>query len=376
MNKDDGSNIIKAPRNVGYYITKYLKKHGAEVEILPPEVTGLFPYRVKHALYKYMLNKESRVVLEPALVKREAKIRSEIINKSGADFIFSFGPLASAFLETDIKTAFWVDACFAGLIDYHPAFYKFTKATVRNGHEVEQRGLSRATAAFYTSDWARNGTIKNYNVDEKKLIIAPFGANIDFDHELNFIEKLINERINNKVCKFLLVGVNWQWKGADIAVDIVKRLNNQGFKSELVVIGCEPPENHILPEYVKNIRFVNKETKDGLTAFIQNFSEAHFFLMPTLSVAFGHVFCEANAFGLPCISHKTGGIPSVIHNGKNGQLFEIGEDIDNWCNYIIDTFNNKAKYYELCLSSFNEYQTRLNWDVGTKIVYDKLSELL
>ncbi len=376
MNWFDRTNTVKYPRSVGYYMTKHLEQHGAEIDLIPSTITNEFACKMKQVVYKYIFNKRYLHYADLSLIKFDAKRRSKILEKSTADIIFAFGPTSLVFLETDKKVSFWTDAIFNGLLNYYSDYQNLAHKSIINSQLVDIIGLHRAECAFFTSEWAYNLALQENKAKADRYFIAPFGMNLDITHSIGFIEQTATARIKDRICKLLLIGVDWQRKGADIAVAITKQLNKLGINAELTVIGCNPQNNIELPNFIKIVKFINTGTNDGMKRLISYYKSSHFFLMPTLSEAFGHVFCEANAFGLPCISHKTGGIPSVIHNGKNGQLFEIGEDIDNWCNYIIDTFNNKVKYYELCLSSFNEYQTRLNWDVGTKIVYDKLSELL
>ncbi len=379
MNKFDRTNISKYPRGHGYYVVKAFEKCGAEVKAIPPAVTGEFPHKVRHTIYKYVLGQSHLRYADLSLLRREAKIRNKTIEDFGADIIFSFGPFASFFLETDRKIAFWSDLCLSLLLNNpYPYYRNLTSRSINNYRYIEQKGLDVASAAFYSTNWVKKEVVKNNSVDENKLFIAPYGANLDVEHGIDFIEKITKKRIENKICKLVLIGVNWKLKGADIAISIVKRLNERGFKSELTIIGCQPDSDTktILPNFIKVMGYINSAEKDGKNRIHDHYKESNFFLMPTLSESFGHVFCEANAFGLPAISHKVDGVSEVILNGKNGQLFEIGENIDHWCEYIIKTFENKNTYKELCLSSFNESQTRLNWDVGAKIVIDKLKTLL
>jgi glycosyltransferase involved in cell wall biosynthesis len=42
----------------------------------------------------------------------------------------------------------------------------------------------------------------------------------------------------------------------------------------------------------------------------------------------GRVLCEANAAGLPTLAARSGGIPSVIENQKNGLLFSPDDKLD------------------------------------------------
>jgi glycosyltransferase involved in cell wall biosynthesis len=70
---------------------------------------------------------------------------------------------------------------------------------------------------------------------------------------------------------------------------------------------------------------------------------------------------EANSFGLPSLSTKVGGIPTVIRDGKNGFTFHLDESPERYCDFIEKMMSSKADYRELALSSFKEYSERLNW---------------
>jgi glycosyltransferase involved in cell wall biosynthesis len=80
------------------------------------------------------------------------------------------------------------------------------------------------------------------------------------------------------------------------------------------------------------------------------------------------VFPEACSFGVPCIATDVGGIPSIIKDGFNGKTFSKDAEIADYCTYISNLFSDYAQYKNLALSSFNEYQSRLNWSVAGQTV--------
>jgi glycosyltransferase involved in cell wall biosynthesis len=96
------------------------------------------------------------------------------------------------------------------------------------------------------------------------------------------------------------------------------------------------------------------------------FAESHFLLLPSKAEAFGLVLCEAGSFGVPSLATNVGGIPTIINDDVNGRLFPKDGGIEAYCNYICDLFSKYQTYKDLALSSFNEFEARLNWPVAGK----------
>jgi glycosyltransferase involved in cell wall biosynthesis len=88
------------------------------------------------------------------------------------------------------------------------------------------------------------------------------------------------------------------------------------------------------------------------------------------------VFGEANAFGVACLSTDVGGIPTIIQNDVNGKSFPISANSSAYSTYIEDLFANYSCYQELALSSFHQYESRLNWQTAVKNVKDLMQTLL
>ncbi len=90
--------------------------------------------------------------------------------------------------------------------------------------------------------------------------------------------------------------------------------------------------------------------------------ESDFFLLPSRTEAYGVVFCEANAFGLPVITTNTGGISGVIQEGRNGFMLPLNATGAEYAKLIKNLYEDNERYYQLVQSSRETYEEKLNWD--------------
>jgi glycosyltransferase involved in cell wall biosynthesis len=79
---------------------------------------------------------------------------------------------------------------------------------------------------------------------------------------------------------------------------------------------------------------------------------------------------------VPSLATNVGGIPTAVRNDLNGRTFAINADAREYCSYISNLFFNYAQYKDLALSSFNEYESRLNWSVAGRTVKKLFEELI
>ena len=122
--------------------------------------------------------------------------------------------------------------------------------------------------------------------------------------------------------------------------------------------------------------YLSKSTEEGRRKINELYKNAHFFVLPTQNECYGIVFCEASSFGLPSLAPKTGGVPSVVIDGKNGKLFELSDGGEKYAEYIETMLADYESYKKLCISSFEEYETRLNWKVAGETIIGHIEELL
>jgi glycosyltransferase involved in cell wall biosynthesis len=67
----------------------------------------------------------------------------------------------------------------------------------------------------------------------------------------------------------------------------------------------------------QDVRFLGPLSRAGVA---ERYREADLFTLPSSAEAFGNVFAEALASGLPIIGSATGGIPNLVEHGSNGLL--------------------------------------------------------
>lgn len=356
----------------GYHMLMALRDSGFHAEIIR-NLRDSYRHltRAKKFVYEKVLSKTYLRDRHVPTLRSYANQIETALAPLQCDVVFSPGTVPLAYLRTDKPIVFWTDATFAGMIDFYPSFSNLCRETLRNGNDMEQKALARCRLAIYSSEWAADSAIRNYQVDPQKIKVVPFGANVECRRDMNDIRRMLSEK-NMDVCRLLFMGVDWHRKGGDIALEVALRLNRKGLPTELHVVGCRPPFTP--PEFVKLHGFVSKRTEAGRKKLDRLFSDAHFLIVPSRAECAAVVFAEASSFGLPSLATDVGGIPTVIRNDRNGRTFPLTADADDYCAYIVRTMSRQENYEDLAISSFTEYADRLNWRAAGRKVGELLRE--
>lgn len=359
---------------LGYSIAKMLKEQNADIDYIGNLKTQVnFLLKVKRRAYLNFSHKTFDIRREPFIAKQYAEQVQTKMN-SNTDIVFSPGSVPIALLNSNKPKVFYTDATFAGMLGFYDSFSNLCSETIKHGNYLEKRALETSKLVIYSSDWAAKTAIDNYHVSPDKIKVVPFGANIDCKRNLNDIKDIVNNRSINTL-NLLFIGVDWIRKGGDLAVNITKKLNDLGIKTTLHIVGIGrlPFEN--IPGFIVNHGYISKSSQEGTYKIEQLFINSHFLLLPSKADCTPVVYSEANSYGLPCISSDVGGIPTIIRDDINGKKISLKSDLTEWSNYISGIFSDKAKYNALCLSSFGEYENRLNWNVAGKTIMNFMKEM-
>lgn len=306
--------------------------------------------------------------------KHIATFLKSYLRELKTDVLLSPSPFPIAYLDTTTPIVYWTDCVYSSLIGFYPDYRCHHPDTMWDGHLLTNNALFNAKLLLFSSDWAARSAIELHGISPNKIKVVPFGANIETSHSYDDIKNIIRTRKDDCI-KLLFVGKNWYRKGGDIAVKIAKALHESGYPVKLTLIGSEPNEKN-LPSYIECIGKLSKKNKNDLNKLEQLYRESHFFFMPSRAECCAIALAEANAFGLPCLTTHVGGIPTAIKNNINGMMFSLDATTEDCCNYITQLMHDKNAYTSLALSSFNEYQTRLNWKTATQQAKAYITEIL
>lgn len=176
------------------------------------------------------------------------------------------------------------------------------------------RAVFRAASAIVsTSRWAADDVVRQLPAVADRVHVMPYPVPLDgFDREW------INERAARPAeapVRVLFVGGDWARKGGP---DLLEAWRVGGFadRARLDVVTDWPGVSALDAGGLRVHRGVRAYTAE----WFELWRSADVFVMPTRGEAFGMVFQEAAAAGLPAIGTKLNAIPEIVQHAATGLL--------------------------------------------------------
>lgn len=291
---------------------------------------------------------------EPLVVQRFGRIVNRELEKLRPDAVVAVGAAHKvAYIDPAWPMIYVADAMFATVIRYYAKYTRLGGRTIRNGNAIQRELLARANSIMLTSDWAVRSAATEYGLPLSRFDVAPIGANLDRDPGYT-------EPRNGGPLSMLFVGFDWQRKGGPLVLDVWKELRRRTGDAELHIVGCSPPE--AAGQSGIHIHGVLRKSVPEQSRVLEELYRACSFLfMPSRQEAYGIVYCEAAAFGKPSIATDTGGVPTIINDGKTGILLPVDATAEDYADRIIAAWDGRERYRHMCEAARQDYETRLNW---------------
>jgi glycosyltransferase involved in cell wall biosynthesis len=274
------------------------------------------------------------------------------------DVVFAVAiPDMAYLLAAEFKVVYVTDAVLPDLVDYYEMFQRTSPTAKRKAVTAEREGFKRALLVHFPSSWAANSAQEKQGVPQNQVAEIAWGANMPF-------RERPARMLRGGPVRLLFVGTHWDRKGGPIALDAAAELNRRGMECRLDVVGCTSAAcGGKAPRGVVFHGFVDKSTVQGAALLESLYAAATLFILPTHAEAYGIVFAEAAHHGLPSLAYATGGVTSVVQDGRTGLLLPPearGEEFADAAASLIQAPERYAKMSEAALADARE---RLNWDV-------------
>jgi len=179
---------------------------------------------------------------------------------------------------------------------------------------MEVKTCKAANYIIVVNPVIRKILVEDFKIPSWKVGFIPNGVDTD-------LFKPANRKLN--YCLFV-GNLTWR-KGVHILLYALKKLND-GVRC--LVVG-EGPERGKLIKLAEKLGLRNVVFTGALPleALVKIYSRAGFFILPSISEAFGLAALEAMASGCPCIVSSSSGVSKIVREEYNGYIFRQG-DVD------------------------------------------------
>lgn len=259
------------------------------------------------------------------------------------------------------KIILWTDATFQNLLNFYEYVTNLPASQINKIHAIQKKALQISDSIILSSQWAIDSAVKYYEADAAKVELIPFSSNLSNYPRQDNIAEIIDARITGNL-KLLFMGVDWERKGGDEAVEVLNKLNANGIESILFVVGTDVPQQYKSNGNIISLGFINKNEAAGEARIIELLRECSFLILPTKADCTPVVFIEANAYALPVITTNVGGISSVITSNVNGCYFDNENFVNDAVSLIEKLWIDKSTYTNLCYSSYACYKQEFSVD--------------
>lgn len=246
------------------------------------------------------------------------------------------------------------------------------------------RGIFVEKIIFYYSDHiifiskaVKKFFLKNVIIKKKKYSVIYYGVDLNKFIKLKNIEKInLKKKLNIDKKTFVLgcVARLVEQKSLDIVIKSFSHFvrHNAKTKAKLIMIGKGHLENN-LRQLAKNLN-IDKEI-----IWIRNTNNINLYFnifdmlcLSSKHEGFGLVLLESLASNVPVLATRSGAIPEIITNKKNGYLVKYG-DIVSFSKRIKDTLKlaNKTIFRKSLLSMKNLFSLNRVY-LATDKVYNKV----
>lgn len=204
-------------------------------------------------------------------------------------------------------------------------------------------------------------TFKKNGVNEKKIIIVPYGANIELNKQDIFCEK----NFYTESIELLFVGELSIRKGVITAINVVKMAQERGLKINLTLVG--KVNEYILP-YIKECdEFINIKGVLNSEELKEVYKKSHILILPSIEEGLARVMLESMSYAVPVIATENSGIGDIVKNGVDGFIFDAFDE-DRVISILEHMYNDRERLKKVSINAFNKIKNFSKQEYKKKII--------
>jgi glycosyltransferase involved in cell wall biosynthesis len=204
------------------------------------------------------------------------------------------------------------------------------------------------------------GQLALHTLPDLRYAVVPNGVDLTLFHPADPATRFPSKRI-----RCLAVARLIERKGVGDLLRALALLERGRFELEIVGGGADEQVLRDLATQLgvgQDVRFLGPLSRAKVA---ERYREADLFTLPSSAEAFGNVFAEALASGLPIVGSATGGIPDLVEHGSNGLLVPPGDvhALAGAIRYLADDPELRA---EMSIRNRSKAEATLEWAQVTR----------
>ena len=200
-------------------------------------------------------------------------------------------------------------------------FYQGIKWKDRLNYLILKTAISRSDLLIAVSGFVKSTYLEEFKCDPDKMKVIYNG--IRLNQQFEPADKTVQE---NEPVRLLYIGRLVEVKGVRLLLHAMKKLVDEGENIELELLG-DGPQREEYEQIVQEQGLGERVFFRGYQLDKQSYyNRTQIFVYPSIwQEAFGISIVEAMAHGMLCVASRSGGIPEIITDGKEGLLFKAEE---------------------------------------------------
>ena len=353
-----------------YFFTEALRKKGFDASGLKLDLKKLELLRIKWAFKRAFSFKHPRGFQYTDLFTDLIDHQWPLINPNHLPIAWHPFILPKKAIQNN-NFILYIDATQKQVFENYIKFVK-SVSLKSNAIKREKYIMQKSLLIFCMSEWAAKSVINEYGINASKVHILTGGANLkkgilktcfSQNNEINLISK---EKI-----RLGFIGKDWDRKRGSFVLKVIEKLNADGIRAYLRVIG---PTKNELPKspYLQPLGFFDK--KKEFYRFINEIKSWHFSTLFSESEASPRSNLESLMLGVPVLTHDIGGISSTIPDNRCGKVFNSYPTISEVADWIKNQIINYEKYL-LWRKELSYRTNEFSWDHAAEKFDEIISKL-